>query len=294
MRLRHRFRAAAVLTCIASLLAVPATASAAVRVAPRAGVLYVGTATEDGQAAGAVSVRVGPDGTSLVSLLGGAFHGDLCAEPTPLFAGPGGINPAVVTITADGRFSGSQVTAAADGARVAGTLRGRFSADAQTATATLTYSLAPISGAMSCTVTATLALHVAPATPAGKVTSPRPAATYRVVTHQGWTGTVSTDRKGKAASLVLVSAWDVCHYTALSSQHFLYPEHVRVSAPIAHGRFSAHIRYTGGSGNVDATVTGQFVGAAHHLAGALHIRRTGSSDGNTFVCDTSRVLFSAP
>jgi hypothetical protein len=292
MRLRHRVRTVAALICALGLLATPATA--ATRVAPRPGVLYIGTATEDGQSAGPVSLRIGPGGTTVISLLGGGFHGDLCVQTTPLFAGPSGINPAVVALTADGRFAGAQVTAAADGARLGATLRGRFAADALTATGTLTYSDTPISGATQCTVTATLALHVAPSTPTGKRTPPRTAATYHVVTHQGWTGTVVTDAKGKRASLIRLSAWDVCHYTAVPSVHFLYPEQVRVSAPIAHGRFAAHVRYTGGSGTVDATITGTFVGATHQLAGALHIRRTGTIEDNAFVCDTSRVLLSAP
>jgi hypothetical protein len=292
MRLR---RTAVVLGCSASLLVVPLAASqAATRVLPTAGVLYIGTATEDGQSAGPVSVRVGPGGTSLVSLLGGQFHGDLCVQDTPLFAGPGGIDPTPVPLGADGRFSGTAVTAAPDGARLAGTLRGRFAVDALTATATLTYSDTPISGAMQCTVTAALALHKAPATPLGKITPPRAKATYHTVSHQGWAATVVTDAKGKRASLITVAVWDVCHYRDVPAVHFLYPEHLRTSAAIARGRFSIHTTYTGGSGSVDATVTGQFVGDHHQLAGAVHIRRTGTANGNAYVCDSQRVLFSAP
>jgi hypothetical protein len=292
MRLRHRARTAVVTACATGLVALPAVPSqAAVRVLPHAGVLYIGSATEDGASAGAVSVRVGLDGTSLVSLLGGHFHGDLCATDTPMFAGPGGINPTTVTLGADGSFSGTQVTAAPDGARVAGTLRGRFSATAATASATLTYAMTPISGAKPCTVTATLALHTAPATPTGKVTPPRPATTYHAVSHQGWAETLVLAPK-KATELI-VTAWDVCHYRDEPAVHFLYPEHIRAQVTVAHGRFAAHVVATGGSGKVDATMNGQFVGTGHHLAGALHIRRTGTIDGNAFSCDTQRVLFSA-
>ncbi|MDX6245388.1 MAG: hypothetical protein QOE76_3111 [Frankiales bacterium] len=293
MRLRHRARTIVVAGCATSLVALAAVPSqAAVRVLPRAGVLYVGSATEDGLGAGAVSVRVGPDGRSLVSLLGGHFHGDLCATDTPMFAGPGGIDPVTVTLAADGSFGGSQVTAAPDGARVAGTLHGRFSATATTAAATLTYSLTPISGAKPCTVTAVLTLHKAPATPTGKVTPPRPATTYHGVSHQGWAETLVLAPK-KATELV-VSAWDVCHYRDQPAVHFLYPEHLRAQVTVAHGRFAAHLVSTGGSGTVNATMNGQFVGAGHHLAGAVHVRRTGTIDGNAFSCDTQRVLFSAP
>ena len=292
MLLRHRARTLA-LVCASgvSLTSVPAQA-ATVRVLPRTGVLFVGTATEDGADAGAVSVRVGAGATSLVSLLGGHFHGDLCATDTPMFAGPGGIDPTNVTLNADGSFAGTQVSAAADGARVAGTLRGRFSASGTTASATLTYSLAPISGAKPCTVTATLALHQAPATPSGKVVPPRPLATYQAVTHQGWPATLVL--AAKKATELSVGAWDVCHYTAVPAVHFLYPEHVRAQLAVAHGRFAVHLVSTGGSGKLDAAITGAFVGTGHHLAGALHLRRTGSIDGNAFTCDTQRVLFSAP
>jgi hypothetical protein len=293
MRLHHRSRTTVVALCASGLIALPfVPAQAAVRVLPRAGVLYVGSATEDGASAGAVSVRVGLDGASLVSLLGGHFHGDLCATDTPMFAGPGGINPTTVTLGTDGAFSGTQVTAAPDGARVAGTLRGRFSANAATASATLTYSMTPISGAKPCTVTATLTLRAAPATPTGKVTPPRPATTYHAVSHQGWAETLVLTPK-KATQLV-VGAWDVCHYVAVPAVHFLYPEHLRAQVTIAHGRFAAHVVSTGGSGKVDATMNGLFVGTQHHLSGALHIRRTGTVDGNAFACDTQRVLFSAP
>ena len=292
MRPHHLVRTLAVVAVLLGATAAPAAAAA--RVAPKAGALYLGTATEDGAAAGAVSVRVGPDGASLVSLLGGSFHGDLCTSATPLFAGPGGIDPLVVTLTPDGRFSGGQVTAGLDGSRIASALHGVFAASATTASATLAYSYTPISGATACTVTAKLSLHLAPATPTGKVTPPRGNATYHVVTHQGQTGTVVTDKKGKRASLIRLSAWDVCHYTDLPTVHFLYLEQVRVSAAIAHGRLAVHVRYTGGSGNVVAAVTGAFVGAKHQLAGALHLQRKGSVDGNAFSCDTGRVLFSAP
>lgn len=293
MHLRHRARTTVVAVCAASVVLLPGVpAQAAVRVLPHAGVLFIGSATEDGAGAGAVSVRVGPAGTSLVSLLGGHFHGDLCATDAPMFAGPGGIDPTLVTLNADGSFSGTQVTSAPDGARVAGTLRGRFSATATSASATLTYAQTPISGAKPCTVTAILALHQAPATPLGKVTPPRPATTYRAVSHQGWAETlVLTPNR---STVLTVAAWDVCHYVAVPAVHFLYPEHLRAQVAIAHGRFAAHIVSTGGSGKVDATMNGQFVGTGHHLAGALHVRRTGSTGGNAFSCDTQRVLFSAP
>ncbi|MDX6256965.1 MAG: hypothetical protein QOJ11_3299 [Frankiales bacterium] len=293
MRLRHRARTAVALACSAGALAVPSLpARAADRVLPHAGVLYIGTATEDAAGAGAVSVRIGLDGASLVSLLGGHFHGDLCATDTAMFAGPGGIDPVGVNLGTDGKFSGTQVSAAPDGARVASTLRGRFSADAATASATLTYALTPVSGARACTVTATLALHKAPATPGGKLTPPRTGGTYHAVTHQGWPATLIT--KPKAANVLSLGAWDVCHYRADTTVHFLYPEHVSTQLTIAHGRFSAHVAATGGSGHLEATVTGQFVGPHHHLSGALHVRRTGTIDGNDFVCDSQRVLFSAP
>lgn len=292
MRLHRRVPAVVALACLLGVVATPATA--AVRVPPRAGALYIGAATEDGLAAGAVSLRVGPAGASIVSVLGGSFHGDLCTTPTPLFAGPGGVDPTGVTVTPDGKFAGTVVTAAADGSRVAGTLRGAFASSAATASATLTYAYTPVSGATACTVTATLVLHLAPATPTGKVTPPRNAASYHLVTHQGFSGTVVTDKKGKRASLIQVSAWDVCHYVDLPAVHFLHPEHLRLSAPIAHDRFAVHVLSTGGSGTLDASVTGAFVGAKHQLAGALHLRRKGTVDGNAFSCDTSRVLFSAP
>lgn len=295
MHLRHRLTAT-VVACTAGLVLASGAAgpaSAAARVAPKAGTLYVGTATEDGAPAGAVSVRVGPGGTSLVSLLGGSFHGDLCAQGTPLFAGPGGIDPAAVTLAADGRFDGAQVTAGVDGARIAGQLHGRFSANATGATGTLTYSDAPVSGVTPCTVTAVLALHLAPATPGGKVTPARRGAAYQVITHQGWTSTIVTDKKAATAALQL-GAWDVCHYVAVPAVHFLYPEHLLATTAIRHGRLSVHLRYAGGSGSVDATVTGAFVGGTHQLAGALHVRRSGLSNGNAFSCDTQRVLFSAP
>ena len=92
-----------------------------------------------------------------------------------------------------------------------------------------------------------------------------------------------TDKKGKRASLIQLTAWDVCHYTDLPTAHFLYPEHVRASAAIGHGKFAAHPRYAGGSGIVIVTVTAAFVGAKHQLSGALHMRRTGPPDGNAFV-----------
>ena len=284
------------LTCTAALIATGAIASpaaAATRTPPVAGVLYVGTATEDGQSAGPVSVRVGPGATSLVALLGGHFHGDLCAGGDPMFAGPGGIDPVSVPLRSDGTFSGSQVTAALDGSRVASSLHGLFSANGSGLTAILTYGVTPTNGALPCTVTATLSLHKAPLTPTGKVTPPRNSATYHVVTHQGWSTSVVVDRKGRSAA-VTVAAWDVCHYTAVPAVHFLFPEHVRTVVAVKHGRFSGHVKSTGGAGVLDATVTGAFVGAAHHLAGALHLRRTGSVNGNAYTCDTQRVLFSAP
>lgn len=287
------------LACTAALIAVGSIASpatAATRTPPVSGVLYVGTATEDGLSAGPVSVRVGPDGTSLVSLLGGHFHGDLCAGGTTidaLFAGPGGIDPVTVPLRSDGTFSGSQVTTALDGSRVASSLHGLFSANAAGLTAILTYGVTPSNGALPCTVTATLSLHKAPLTPTGTVTPPRNGATYHAVTHQGWATNVVVDRKGHSAG-VQAAAWDVCHYTAFPAVHFLYPEHVRTTVAIKHGRFSGHVRATGGAGSFDATVTGAFVGPRHHLAGALHLRRTGSVDGNAYACDSQRVLFSAP
>jgi hypothetical protein len=256
-------------------------------------VLYVGSATEDGQSAGPVSVRVGPDGTSLVSLLGGHFHGDLCAGGAAMFAGPGGIDPVSVPLRSDGTFNGTEVTTALDGSRVASSLHGLFSANAAGLTAILTYGVTPTNGALPCTVTATLSLHKAPLTPSGKVTPPRNAATYHVVTHQGWSTDVVVDRKGRSAA-VTVAAWDVCHYTAVPAVHFLYAEHVRTTAAVKHGRFSGHVKSVGGAGTLDATVTGAFVGTGHHLAGALHLRRSGTVDGNAFTCDTQRVLFSAP
>jgi hypothetical protein len=293
MRLHHRARTAVVLACTSALLAVPALPShAASRVLPRAGVLYIGSAKEDAAGAGAVSVRIGLDGASLVSFLGGHFHGDLCATDTAMFIGPGGIDPVGVTLGTDGTFSGTQVRAAPDGARITSTLRGRFSADAATASATLTYALTPVSGAHACTVTATLALHKAPATPTGKVTPQRTGGTYRAVTHQGWAATLVT--KPKASNVLSAGAWDVCHYRADTAVHFLYPEHLSTQVKIAHGKFTAHLASTGGSGHLDATITGQFVGAGHHLTGALHVRRTGTINGNDFVCDSQRVLFSAP
>jgi hypothetical protein len=282
------------LTCLTAL-AVASLASPAVaahRTPPASGVLYVGTATEDGRSAGAVSLRVGKGATSLVSLLGGHFHGDLCAGGDAMFAGPGGINPPSVTLHSNGTFSGSQVTTGLDGSRIASSLHGVFSASASSLTAILSYAVSPPNGAMACTVTASLALHKAPATPTGKVTPPRKAASYHVVTHQGWTTDVVVDRKVRSAA-VNVAAWDLCHYTAVPAVHFLYPEHVRTTVKIAHGRFVGHVRSTGGAGSLDATITGAFVGAGHHLAGALHVRRSGSVDGNAFVCDSQRVLFSA-
>jgi hypothetical protein len=292
MRPYHLLRTLAVVAVVLGTTAAPS--AAATRVAPKAGALYVGTATEDGLAAGGLSVRVGTDGASLVSLLGGRFHGDLCTTAMPMFAGPGGIDPLVVTLSPDGRFSGTQVTAGLDGSRIASSLHGVFSASAKSATATLGYSLTPVSGVTPCTVTAKLSLHLAPSTPTGKVTPPRNNASYHVVTHQGLTGTVVTDKKGKRASLIQLAAWDVCHYTDLPTAHFLYPEHVRLSAAIAHGKLAVKVRYTGGSGSVLVAVTGSFVGAKHQLAGALHLQRKGTVDGNAFSCDTSRVLFSAP
>lgn len=284
------------LACTAALIgtgALAAPASAATRTPPVAGVLYVGTATEDGRDAGPVSLRVGPGATSLVSLLGGRFLGELCAGGDPLFAGPGGIDPVSVSLRSDGTFSGTQVTTAPDGSRVASSLHGLFSANAAALTAILTYGVTPTNGALPCTVTATLSLHKAPTTPTGKVTPPRKGATYHVITHQGWSTNVVVDRKGGSAG-VTVAAWDVCHYTAVPAVHFLFPEHVRTTVAVMHGRFSAHVSSTGGAGALDATVTGAFVGTGHRLAGALHLRRTGSVDGNAFTCDSQRVLFSAP
>ncbi len=289
MRLRHR----TVIAGSAALLLLPATAArAADRVLPHAGVLYIGSALEDGVSAGAISVRIGPTGSTLVSLLGGHFHGDQCTGDPAMFAGPGGIDPLAVSISSDGRFFGTQVTAAPDGARVASTLRGRFSANAATASGSLTFAMTPISGAMPCTMTAAIALHTAPATPIGKVTPPRTSATYHAVTHQGWPATLTL--RAAAPHVLTVGAWDVCHYREQPAVHFLYPEHLAVRVSVAHGRFTAHVASTGGSGHVDATLNGQFVGVAHHLTGALHVRRTGTNDGNAFVCDTQRVLFSAP
>lgn len=288
-----RLRALACTAVVIVTAGLASPAAAATRTPPVSGVLYVGTATEDGGSAGAVSVRVGPGATSLVSLLGGHFHGDLCAGGDAMFIGPGGINPASVPLHSDGTFSGSQVRTALDGSRVASSLHGLFSANAATLTAILSYSVTPTNGARPCTVSATLTLHKAPLTPTGKVTPPRTKATYHVVTHQGWATSVVVDRKGRTAA-VQVAAWDVCHYTALPAVHFLYPEHVRTTVVVAHGKFSGHVKATGGSGALDATVTGSFVGAGHHLAGALHVRRTGSVDGNAYTCDSQRVLLSAP
>lgn len=297
MRPYHRApTAASVLACTGGLLGAMtvAPAVAAPRVAPVAGVLYIGTATEDGVNAGAVSVRVGPGGASLVSLLGGHFHGDLCAGDEAMFAGPGGINPVTVSLSHEGAFSGTEVTAAPDGARLARSLHGVFSPTTATASAVLSYSDTPISGARACTVTAKLSLHKAPLVPSGKLTPPRKAAIYHAVSHQGWAENVTVSRAGGSASRIEVSAWDVCHYQALTSVHFLYPEHLLATAAIAHGRFSTRVTYTGGSGKVTATVTGQFVGPGHHLAGAVHVTRSGTIDGNAFVCDSQRVAFSGP
>ena len=133
MRPYHLVHTVAVAAVLLGATAAPGVA--ATRVAPKAGALYLGTATEDGAPAGGVSVRVGPDGASLISLLGGSFHGDLCTSPDPLFAGPGGINPLVVTLAPDGKFSGTQVTAGPDGSRIAGSLRGVFAPSATTASA---------------------------------------------------------------------------------------------------------------------------------------------------------------
>lgn len=293
MHLRHGVRTTALVVACALAFTPLSAAAAASRVAPVAGVLYVGTASEDGASAGPVSVRVGPGATSLVSLLGGHFHGDLCATSTAMFAGPGGINPAKVAIASDSTFAGSETSTAADGSKVVRTLRGHFSSDATKAVAKLAYSDTPSSGGMACTVTATLTLHKAPLVPTGAVVPPRRGTTYHAVSHQGWAATVVTSRSGTAATVVQVSAWDVCHYRAFPAAHFLYPEHLRTSAAIAHGKLVSHLHYTGGSGTVSATITGGFVGTGHHLAGSLHVTRSGSVGGSSFVCDTARVLFSA-